>query len=110
MLIGAQLPGALPRQAAAPGHGAGGHLGADWTPHLPSAAPIACHQVTQGSSRHGSQTNACDSAVPAGPRAMHESRQIRLSCDRLAACAPALVLVVDVASCSSLLELLNHRH
>ena len=56
VLAGAELPGAVPRQAAAPGHGTGGHFRAVWTPHLPSAAPIACHQITKGSSRRALQT------------------------------------------------------
>ena len=73
MLAGAELPGAVPGQAAAPGHGAGSHLGADWTPHLPSAAPIACRQVTQGSTRHAFQTRVCDTAVPAAFWALHGS-------------------------------------
>ena len=105
MLAGAELPGAVPRQAAAPGHGAGSHLGADWTPHLPITAPIACHQVTQGQlkarfpdSRPVTQLRQqafelCMRAVGSDP------------CSGIATCMSELVLqhiAPCMASCSSL--------
>lgn len=53
MLSGAELPGAVLGCASAHGHGAGGHLTADRTNRLLSAAPITCPQVPQVRPRQG---------------------------------------------------------
>ena len=53
MLPGAELPEAVPGRAPAAGHGAGGHLAADWTHRFPGAACIACPKVAKVSPRQG---------------------------------------------------------
>ena len=103
VLAGAELPGAVPRQAAAPGHGPGGHFRADWTPHLPSAASIACHQITKGSSRRVFQIGGCATAVQAGLWALQD-------CNGIATCMKQLVMMVHIASCRSSVQLSACRH